>query len=262
MTFCAKDDAAGQAIANRFTSQINGLDQATRNSNDGISIAQTAEGALGQINDNVQRIRDLVVQAANGTNSESDLQSIQDEIDQRVDEIDRVSDQTDFNGTAVLGGTAGGAGGNDVSIDIQVGANDGESIEIAIDNIQTSKLGDTGGGLFLDALSVTGGGVAGVFDPETDTTADDGALNAIDDALQKIDSTRSDLGAIQNRFESAITNLETNQTNLTDARSRIEDADFAEEVSNQVKSQILQQAGTSVLAQANQTPQNVLSLLG
>ena len=256
----AKDDAAGQAIANRFSSQINGLDQAARNANDGISIAQTAEGALGQINDNVQRIRDLVVQAGNSTNSGDDLQSIQDEINQRVDEIDRVSNQTDFNGTTVLGGA--GTGGT-TSITIQVGANDGESIDISIDQVSASALGaggadGTAGG--LNALDVTdtatGGGEGFNFGVNGD------ALALVDQALQSIDSTRSNLGAAQNRFESAITNLETNQTNLTDARSRIEDADFAEEVSNQVKAQILQQAGTSVLAQANQTPQNVLSLLG
>ena len=201
-----------------------------------------------------------MVQAANGTNSDSDLESIQDEIDQRVNEIDRVSDQTDFNGTAVLGGTDGGAGGNNVSVGIQVGANDGESIEISVDNVQAKKLGDTGdsefggSGATLEAIDVTAGGASDLENGDI--------LGSIDLALQQIDSTRSNLGAIQNRFESAITNLETNQTNLTDARSRIEDADFAEEVSNQVKSQILQQAGTSVLAQANQTPQNVLSLLG
>ena len=258
MTFCAKDDAAGQAIANRFSSQINGLNQATRNANDGISIAQTAEGALGQVNDNVQRIRDLVVQAGNSTNSSDDLQSIQDEIDERVKEIDRISEQTDFNDTKVLNGDATGG------LAIQVGANDGEKIDITIAKITAAELDSTVGSGVSSSL-------ADINVTDTDTTSGgDGfafsvggnALGLIDDALQTIDSERSQLGAIQNRFESAITNLETNQTNLTDARSRIEDADFAEEVSNQVKAQILQQAGTSVLAQANQTPQNVLSLLG
>ena len=255
----AKDDAAGQAIANRFSSQINGLDQAARNANDGISIAQTAEGALGQVNDNVQRIRDLVVQAGNSTNSPEDLNSIQDEIDERVAEINRISDQTDFNGTKVLNGDASSGNGGIV---IQVGANDGESIQVNVGEIDASSAGSLGtGGSSLADINVTDVATSSGYDGFNFSVGGN-ALDLVDAALQTIDSSRSNLGAVQNRFESAITNLETNQTNLTDARSRIEDADFAEEVSNQVKAQILQQAGTSVLAQANQTPQNVLSLLG
>jgi flagellin len=238
----AKDDAAGQAIANRMTAQITGLAQAQRNANDGISLAQTAEGALNQINDNVQRIRELTVQAANGTNNADDLQSIQDEITARIAEIDRISEQTQFNGTAVLAGD--GATGP-LAINIQVGANDGESITVTIDQITSTTLG-------INALDVTG----------TDFTADLGPLATIDNALKQIDELRSSLGAVQNRFEDAIINLQTNETNLAAARSRIEDADYAVEVSNMTRAQILQQAGTSVLAQANQIPQNVLSLLG
>ncbi|PJX12711.1 flagellin FliC [Halomonas sp. 141] len=234
----AKDDAAGQAIANRMTAQINGLNQAQRNANDGISVAQTAEGALNQINDNLQRIRELTVQAANGTNSDDDLASIQAEIDQRLAEIDRISEQTNFNGVNVLN--------TDEAIKIQVGANDGEIIEIELEVINSETLG-------LDELDVT--------------TADfseggDGLLEAIDEALKQVDTLRSELGAVQNRFEDAIVNLNTNSTNLAAARSRIEDADYAVEVANMTRAQILQQAGTSVLAQANQIPQNVLSLLG
>lgn len=238
----AKDDAAGQAIANRMSAQINGLAQAQRNANDGISMAQTAEGALGQINDNVQRIRELTVQAANDTNSADDLQSIQDEIDARIEEIDRISAQTQFNGTAVLAGEDGA----DLEAYIQVGANDGEGITITIAEITAETLG-------INDLDVT----------DADFGADgDNLLADLDDALNTIDSLRSDLGAIQNRFEDAINNLQTNETNLTAARSRIEDADYAVEVANMTRANILQQAGTSVLAQANQTPQNVLSLLG
>ncbi|MGQ7288995.1 flagellin N-terminal helical domain-containing protein [Vreelandella venusta] len=529
----AKDDAAGQAIANRFSSQITGLGQAQRNANDGISIAQTAEGALNQVNDNLQRVRELTVQAQNGTNSESDLGSIQDEINQRLDEINRISEETDFNGTKVLA--------EDTGLKIQVGANDGQTISVNLQQINAetlnlggfnvngtgtanktasvqdlrandftqegtsneykntafntaSSVGDvfqnlkdgaeitqdpagdnitytldadtntfsfdrtevaigtgagelatdlgltpsagetntvtvmmggeekevnisssgdlslasTGENLFLTGtagsreLSVTntgGGSVATIDDlaaelaesgraagsittsdgtvysaagaattglnteNETiafedlqtqiegdavaydvdldgegtaaniysisgtevvseDTTAaasgvaaftsgfegdftlsdsaeasvyvndngkiTDGAANeifitedgdltqealsdadatenplaALDSALAQVDSLRSELGAVQNRFESAITNLSTNETNLSAARSRIEDADYAVEVANMTRAQILQQAGTSVLAQANQIPQNVLSLLG
>lgn len=229
----AKDDAAGQAIANRFSSNIKGLTQAARNANDGISLAQTTEGALNEINNNVQRIRELTVQAANGTNSESDLVSIQNEIDQRLDEIDRVSKQTDFNGSKVLS--------EDKTLKIQVGANDGETIEINLKKIDSTELG-------LNAFNVS-------------SSPTEDPLKTIDAALSKIDALRGQLGAVQNRFESTVTNINNTVNNLSSARSRIEDADYATEVSNMTRGQILQQAGTSVLAQANQVPQSVLSLL-
>jgi len=407
----AKDDAAGQAIANRFTANIKGLTQATRNANDGISIAQTTEGALNEINNNLQRIRELSVQASNSTNSKSDLKSIQDEINQRLGEIDRVSEQTKFNGVDVLAQTR--------SLSIQVGANDKETINIDLQQInakslklenfsveqETLKVGDaisltahgiagaTSGALNIGAakaqlaaagVDVSGGvtlhnaqdstgadianayvlkvgndfyaaemtnGATGATDPASvsiatvavDYTDDSGnitnvnalvqvgyktvgtttttvgfatiqgntfelatnfaaagtaASNAntatwgysttytetvdfstggstkqfaagsrgnlmakVDDALNTVDALRSQLGAVQNRFESTITNLNNTITNLSSARSRIEDADYAVEVSNMTRAQILQQAGTSVLAQANQVPQTVLSLL-
>ncbi|MBY7514856.1 flagellin FliC [Escherichia fergusonii] len=459
----AKDDAAGQAIANRFTANIKGLTQASRNANDGISIAQTTEGALNEINNNLQRVRELSVQATNGTNSGSDLKSIQDEIQQRLEEIDRVSNQTQFNGVKVLS--------QDNQMKIQVGANDGETITIDLKKIDVKSLGldgfningpkqATAGDLKSSFKNVTGfdtynvggadyrvdinsGEVTGTngtkktyvsskdgqltektaednnktfisknvatgsdeakaigaaikageegktfdfkgqtftIDKKTDangngtastiingekvtltiasaaanfdaatlqsdkdvyssvtngqytfdaTTKNDAAklsdleannatkgtstitvnganytanadgskvtnqdgkvmymdktpsgistlinedvadskkstsspLAAIDAALSKVDAVRSSLGAIQNRFDSAITNLGNTVNNLSSARSRIEDADYATEVSNMSRAQILQQAGTSVLAQANQTTQNVLSLL-
>ena len=451
----AKDDAAGQAIANRFTANIKGLTQASRNANDGISVAQTTEGALNEINNNLQRIRELSVQATNGTNSDSDLSSIQAEITQRLEEIDRVSEQTQFNGVKVL------AENNEMKI--QVGANDGEAITINLAKIDAKTLGldgfnidgaqkatgsdliskfkatgtdnyDVGGdaytvnvdsgavkdkdnkdvfvsaadgslttssdtkvdGKSIDATELAklainladqksidykgitftnksgtafdanGKGVltanidgqdvkftinstaatgadatittdidvynnsAGQFtttkvenkaatlsdldlnaakktgstlvvngatynvsaDGKTVTDTTPGApkvmylskseggspilvnedaakslqsttnpLETIDKALAKVDNLRSDLGAVQNRFDSAITNLGNTVNNLSSARSRIEDADYATEVSNMSRAQILQQAGTSVLAQANQTTQNVLSLL-
>ncbi|EJS5785088.1 FliC/FljB family flagellin [Salmonella enterica subsp. enterica serovar Cerro] len=381
----AKDDAAGQAIANRFTSNIKGLSQASRNANDGISIAQTTEGALNEINNNLQRVRELSVQAANGSNSGSDLKSIQDEIDQRLNEINRVAEQTDFNGKKVLS--------QDGQLTIQVGANDGETITIDLQKIDKTELGldkldvtkgiattvssgasvvgdvkiaaadfdnaKTTGGPAADKLSLTKDDTGNYFvkdvtstakyyaatvdmttgkisfDSDKDVTATagtppavttlsrevkfDGAdlkadqslvkykddkgkdlyaiqtldkdgnatfksvtfaadgettegtavdlaanvdpLAKIDDALKTVDAFRSQLGAVQNRFESAITNLGNTVNNLSSARSRIEDSDYATEVSNMSRAQILQQAGTSVLAQANQVPQNVLSLL-
>lgn len=228
----AKDDAAGQAISNRFSASINGLSQASRNANDGISIAQTTEGALNEVNDNLQNIRRLTVQAQNGTNSESDKASIQAEIDQRLAEIDRISAQTEFNGVNVLS--------TDTSLTIQVGANDGETIAINLKQMDSTTLG-------MDGFTVDGSAT----DP----------LKAIDAALAQVDGLRSDLGAVQNRFDSVINNLNSTVNNLTASQSRILDADYATEVSNMGRAQILQQAGTSVLAQANQVPQNVLSLL-
>ncbi|HCC3301826.1 FliC/FljB family flagellin [Salmonella enterica subsp. enterica serovar Weltevreden] len=400
----AKDDAAGQAIANRFTANIKGLTQASRNANDGISIAQTTEGALNEINNNLQRVRELAVQSANSTNSQSDLDSIQAEITQRLNEIDRVSGQTQFNGVKVLA--------QDNTLTIQVGANDGETIDIDLKQINSQTLGldtlnvqqkykvsdtaatvtgytdsataidkstfaasattlggtpaitgdlkfdDTTGKYYADlteakaaltAAGVAAAGTASVVKMSytdnngktidgglavkvgddyysatqnkdgsisintTKYTADDGTsktalnklggadgktevvsiggktyaaskaeghnfkaqpdlaeaaatttenpLQKIDAALAQVDTLRSDLGAVQNRFNSAITNLGNTVNNLSSARSRIEDSDYATEVSNMSRAQILQQAGTSVLAQANQVPQNVLSLL-
>ncbi|OZI60284.1 FliC/FljB family flagellin [Bordetella genomosp. 11] len=461
----AKDDAAGQAIANRFTANVNGLTQAARNANDGISIAQTTEGALNEINNNLQRIRELTVQAQNGTNSSSDLSSIQAEIKQRLDEITRVSQQTQFNGVNVLA--------SNQSLSIQVGANDSQTIDINLKQINASTLGlgtfdvtktvdttnitttattqlapatvsvtdlsftdtntgstwavyvdDTdanklyvskdggstlysatynsatnslqfdssssvaasataaagndvhvGGGVIMHADDITGrtdanaaaepelvldsagnyyvtldGGStytsatvdasAGTVSYDSSTSlasaptgvsssltevdvpgtavnvnlsglssslvgssptlhalkdgsgyvvqgsdtdgntvyykanvnASTGAVSlgdklsqdplaSLDQALQDVDSLRSDLGAVQNRLESTIANLNNTVNNLSDARSRIQDADYATEVSNMTRAQILQQAGTAVLAQANQVPQTVLSLL-
>ncbi|HDG1668486.1 TPA: FliC/FljB family flagellin [Kluyvera ascorbata] len=367
----AKDDAAGQAIANRFTSNIKGLTQAARNANDGISVAQTTEGALSEINNNLQRIRELTVQSQNGTNSDSDLSSIQKEINSRLDEIDRVSNQTQFNGVNVLA--------KDGTMKIQVGANDGQTISINLKQINSQTLNlkgfnvgtteiangattsvaytlkdtgattessikgyakgsdgntyvtdgsdyykatsdDTTGLLSYDstATAVTGVKFSEIDAPARNlkvdtsgldsnqalvqyrdangkdayavqTTATDGTksyvsasfdkdgkvtasttnvdvltgdpLKALDAAIATVDNFRSDLGAIQNRLDSAVTNLNNTTTNLSEAQSRIQDADYATEVSNMSKAQIIQQAGNSVLAKANQVPQQVLSLL-
>lgn len=343
----SKDDAAGLAISNRFTAQINGLNQAVRNSGDGISLAQTAEGALGEITNNLQRIRELAVQASNATNSNSDRIALQTEVSQLVSEIDRVAQNTSFNDVKLLDGTF-------TSQVFQVGANAGEAITIdQILNAQAAELGSlsqntsagreslssnittaaisnsiagstlTINGVALEdieaaattsdrvdaivsainsvstqtgvgarvtddgfefiseaAFTVTGAGFTAAavgIGPAAFTTvaAADGidvlsvesytgaqmALKQIDSALGEINSGRAVLGAVQSRFESTVSSLQTTAENLTASRSRIEDADFAAETASLTRSQILQQAGISVLSQANSAPQNVLALL-
>ncbi|WP_312068861.1 flagellin N-terminal helical domain-containing protein [Lelliottia nimipressuralis] len=278
----AKDDAAGQAIANRFTSNINGLGVAARNANDGISLAQTAEGALSEINNNLQRIRDLTVQAQNSSNSASDIDSIQSEVNERMKEIDRVTTQTDFNGKKILNNATDTA----KDYDFQVGSKDGESIAISINSASGWNLASanadgtttavTAAGVYANTVAAadltTVDGTARKVDAigfdvisgkVTGTTLPTGnkPLEDIDAAIKSVDTQRSSLGASQNRFESTITNLNNTVNNLSAARSRIQDSDYATEVSNMSRSQILQQAGSSVLAQANQVPQTMLSLL-
>ena len=338
----AKDDAAGLAIANRMTAQVNGLRQAARNASDGISLAQTAEGTLDEINNNLQRVRELTVQALNGTNSISDLTSIQFEIDQRLEEIDRISGQANFNGIKLLS--------EDSTLSLQIGANPGDSLNIKLNEISTDSLSlggfspvekkstvnangtyPNGASLFINELDPTNiAPVLGLrpstvslssLDLRTDglghyyaqievknitpsesaalaarglassngaanfllsldyggpapednipslnlfyntVTSTDKPLTLLDKALARVDELRSNLGTIQNRLESTINNINTTSTNLSAARSRIEDADYAIEVSNMTRSQILQQTGVALLAQANQVPRNVLSLL-
>ncbi|MGM0542980.1 MAG: flagellin [Pseudomonadota bacterium] len=231
----AKDDPAGQAIANRMDAQVRGMNQAIRNTNDGISMVQTAEGALDVINDSLQRIRELSVQAANGTNSPSDLESIQTEIDQRLEEIGRVAEQSNFNGIGLVD--------SDKSINIQVGANAGDSIAVRLEGMSVQALG-------LENFSLL-----------DDASATDSPLAAMDDAIKRIDRQRSYLGAVQNRFESVIDGLDNRIINTSAAQSRIQDADYAREVSNLLRAQLLQQVGIRMLAQANQQPQLVLRLL-
>ena len=261
----AKDDAAGQAIANRFSSNINGLTVAARNANDGISLSQTAEGALTEVNNNLQRVRDLTVQAQNSSNSASDIDSIQSEVNQRMEEINRVTQQTDFNGIKVLN-----TGSGSTTYNFQVGAKDGETIGITISSSNGFNLFNTASASGQTSGQTINGNarstVAEGFDVLQGTVSSGGATNGspladIDAAIKSVDNQRSLLGASQNRFESTISNLNNTVTNLTAARSRIQDADYATEVSNMSRAQILQQAGSSVLAQANQVPQTMLSLL-
>ena len=232
----AKDDAAGQAIANRMTAQIKGMAQAQRNANDGVSLVQTMEGGLSQINDNLQRIRELAVQAASDTNTAADRTSATTEIGERIAEIDRIAGSTKFNGTSLLSAAT--------TLNIQVGGNTS-----ADDTISVSTVSATSTTLGVSAVSVAS------------NTAAKSAITSVDAALTTLDTARSTLGAKLNRFDSVVSNLQTSETNLSAARSRIQDADYATEVASMTKSQILQQAGTSVLAQANQSTQSVLKLL-
>ncbi len=234
----AKDDAAGLAISNRMTSQIRGLNQAVRNANDGISLAQTAEGALSESTNILQRMRELAVQSANDTNSATDRASLQLEVGQLIQELDRISGTTTFNGRGVLNGSTTNAV-------FHVGANAGQTIQLSI-----ASMGSGAGGLNVVGVNIN-----------TQAGANT-AITSIDAALTTIDNTRGNLGAVQNRFESTIANLSSVSENLAAARSRILDADVAQETSNLTKFNILQQAGVSILAQANQAPQLALSLLG
>jgi len=343
----AKDDAAGLAISERFTAQIRGLDVASRNANDGISLAQTAEGALGEVTNNLQRIRELAVQSANASNSSTDRAALQTEAAQLLSEVDRVAGQTKFNGVALIDGSF-------TSAVFQVGANSGETITVsslvdanvaalgtvtaatgqssavtAIDTLTAVGAGallingtDVGAGIgaagsaqqrvgqVVDAINnySTTTGVNAAFDAQTnrivlsseadivatgtddgsltgfDVTATDGdatatttagltgldlssyagaslAIKQIDSALGQVNSARATLGAIQNRFSSVVSNIASTSENLTASRSRVQDADFAKETAAMTRGQILQQAGTAILSQANSAPQNVLSLL-
>ena len=250
----AKDDAAGLQISNRLTSQINGLDQGNRNANDGISLAQTAEGAMDEVTGMLQRIRTLAQQSANGSNSAKDRQALQKEVDQLGAEINRISSATTFAGTKLLEGSFGGT--------FQVGADANQTIGFSLSQA---------GGFSISGISaaVTAGtadsifvsGSAGAIDISTQSTAQD-VLGAVDSMLEVVDSKRAELGAVQNRLDSTIRNQANISENVSAARSRIRDADFATETANMTKQNILQQAASSVLAQANQRPQSALSLLG
>jgi flagellin len=238
----AKDDAAGLAIADRMTSQVRGMNVAIRNSNDGISLAQTAEGALGKVTDSLQRMRELSVQARNATNTTADLDSIGKEFGELGKEIQRVIAGTTFNGKAVLGGDAGAQ-------TFQVGANTTTNDEVVVTT--TDLTGDA------TLTAVTGASIS-----NTDTAATlKTAIDNIDTALNTVSAQRATLGASQNRFDAVISNLQISVENQSASRSRIMDADYATETANLSRSQILQQAGMAMISQANQMPQQVLTLL-
>jgi flagellin len=248
----AKDDAAGLAISERFTSQIRGLDQAVRNANDGISLLQTAEGALGEIHNSLQRMRELAVQAKNGTMTFADRNSLQDEFRALQNEITRITDVTEFNNTSLLGNTG--------SVALQVGWENGANNTITVSTFDLATAKKASGGL-LSALKSASTRIAGLTSTGSDILVVSTAMGILDSAIDTVSNMRADFGAIQNRLESAVRNMENVIENQSAARSRILDADFARETANLTRTQILQQAGTAMLAQANQLPQNVLSLL-
>ena len=241
----AKDDAAGLAIAERMNTQVRGMQVAMRNANDGISLAQTAEGGLNEIGNMMQRMRELAVQSANGTNSASDRDNLNAEFGALAEEIGRISDTTAFNGVKVIGSGA-------TSFQFQVGANAEEQLSISTTNIQNASAVAT---VLASATNIAGSGNAGV----SNATA---AIEALDDAIDAITTSRASYGAVQSRFESAINNLQIGIENQSAARGRIVDADFAVETAALTRSQILQQAGNAMIAQANSAPQSVLQLLG
>jgi flagellin len=246
----AKDDAAGLAIAERMNAQVRGMNVAIRNANDGISLAQTAEGALGKVSDSLQRMRELAVQARNATNSASDKDSLDKEFGELAKEIQRVLGGTTFNEKAILAGDAG-------SLSFQVGAN--TTTDDTID-ITTTDMTSASEITTVAGTDNTGASRA-VIDSTADATAIATVIDDIDAALDKVNSERATLGASQSRFEAVVSNLQIAVENQSAARGRIMDADFAAETANLSRAQILQQAGTAMVAQANALPQAVLTLL-
>ena len=246
----AKDDAAGLAIAERMNTQVRGMNVAMRNANDAISLSQTAEGALGKVGDLFQRMRELAVQSANGTNNDDDRVSLNEEFVQLAQEATRTLEGTQFNGRNILSDTAANV--------FQIGANNNSSIDrISVDGIDWSAT--------TDITAVTGTAViTGTEVPTvqiTDIASAQGAIASIDTAIDEINSQRATFGAVQNRFENVVANLMVASENQSAARSRIMDADYASETANLSRASILQQAGNAMVAQANQLPQQVLALL-
>lgn len=234
----AKDDAAGLAIANSMTAQIRGMNQGIRNANDGISMAQTAEGALGEVGNMLQRIRELAVQASSGTYSTDDKTNLQAEVVELQSQITSILDNTEFNGIKLFDGTAGTAG----VVTIQTGANASDTVD-------------------LDFADISGDYTAALAVNVTTLAAAGADLDTLSDAISAVSTTRAELGASQSRLQSTVNNLTSNVANLSDARSRIEDTDFSKETTELAKAQVLSQASTAMLAQANQSSQGVLSLL-
>ncbi|MGE7999193.1 flagellin Hag [Lysinibacillus sp. NPDC093190] len=262
----AGDDAAGLAISEKMRGQIRGLDMATKNAQDSVSLIQTAEGALNETHSILQRMRELSVQSANDTNVTSDREALQLEIDSLAQEITRISTDTEFNTQKLLNGSFGTAISSPSSATdaggkvFHIGANSGQSINLSVMNMSASALGvnalDTGNVASLGAAGSIGAGI----NITTQTNADN-SISVIDSALKRVSETRASLGAVQNRLEHTINNLGATSENLTAAESRIRDTDMAKEMMGFTKNNILMQAAQSMLAQANQQPQGVLQLL-
>ena len=266
----AKDDAAGLQIADRLTSQINGLNQGNRNSNDAIALAQTMEGALDETTNMLQKIRTLAVQASNGTNTAEDRKALQQEVTSLSEEIYRISDQTKFGGQQILAGGGKGLLDANAKITFQVGANNGDEIVLTSMSKGFSLSGIATVSGKLEIKDAAGAAATGLVKVGNGTarwsvsTAESAkkTLENIDKFIATVDSKRADLGAFQNRLESSIRNQSNVSANQADARSRIRDADFAEESAALSQQSIIQQAATSMLMQANSRPQLALSMLG
>ncbi|TYL47146.1 flagellin [Marinomonas sp. IMCC 4694] len=255
----AADDAAGLQISDRLTSQINGLNQSVRNANDGISLAQTAEGALEETTNMLQRMRTLSIQAANGSNTEKDRVALQQEMTQLSTEINRIAETTTFGGANLLDGTFNGV--------FQVGADSNQTISftLASGGISNSVDYAGNGGFTVSGLSANSAITAqiSVATASVSNVANaQSMIDVLDTMISAVDSKRAELGAVQNRFSSTISNLSNVSENVSAARARVRDADFAQETAALTSAQILQQASSTILAQANQRPQTALSLLG
>ncbi|KOS60737.1 flagellin Hag [Lysinibacillus agricola] len=267
----AGDDAAGLAISEKMRGQIRGLDMATKNAQDSVSLIQTAEGALNETHSILQRMRELAVQSANDTNVESDREALQLEIKSLSDEITRIADNTEFNTQKLLDGTFKGSrtdtvtGGNATNANgkvFHIGANSGQSINLAVGTMTANALGVNVQDTAASVTSISSPGEIGGGINITTQTAADNSISIIDSALNHVSKTRASLGAVQNRLEHTINNLGATSENLTAAESRIRDTDMAKEMMGFTKNNILMQAAQSMLAQANQQPQGVLQLLG
>jgi len=253
----AGDDAAGLAISEKMRGQIRGLTQASRNAQDGISLIQTAEGALNETHAILQRMRELAVQAATDTNTDVDRGELQKEMNELIDEIDRIAKTTEFNTKNLLGKTSGDAfTGSGQSFTFHIGANEGQNIELTINSMDAERIGSSG--TKVNTLKVSGNATTGGI---KDQSSADSAITVINDAIEQVSAERSKLGAYQNRLEHTISNLDNTSENLQAAESRIRDVDMAQEMMEFTKQNILQQASTAMLAQANAAPQSVLQLL-
>ncbi len=245
----AKDDAAGLAVAESITSGVRGNTQAIRNANDGISVGQTAEGALGQIANNLQRIREIAVQASNGSISDTNRSQLQKEVDQLTQEISRIVQTTEFNGTKLLSGAS--------TITFQIGYSGSKDNQVSIDTTNLAQVAAGSAGMNSYSAGLTATGTINV----TTSAGASAALSKLDFDIAQVANLRSTYGAVQNRFEAVIANLQNYVENLSASKSRIMDTDFAAESAQLTRNQILQQAGTAILAQANTVPQSALTLL-
>jgi len=251
----AADDAAGLAISSRMTSQIRGLDVGIRNANDAISMISTADGALIEVTNMLQRMRELALQASNGTTTSADRAYLSSEYANLITEIDRIADNTQWNGGNILDGTANGTS---ATVKFQVGANGGQTVAVNFGNLTQATVQSASGA--MDALASSHGAITATTSASAISTGAN-AVTAIDSAITSVNSQRATFGAAMNQLTYAVDNLSNVKVNAEAARSRVLDTDYAKETSELARTQIIQQAGTAMLAQANQLPQTVLSLL-